>query len=263
MAVKVGLIVVILLCSLAPGQKADELLYPDSSNEISAPVESTAPPVPLPANKSNSLPVVPATIVEAAMAEENLNVFVAGIRSAKLVELLNGPGPFTVFVPTDKAFAKISKTDLKDILNSNQTLASVLDYHIIEGNLSSTDFENDMRVTSKEGGRLAFNINSERLMVNNANITKADIIANNGIIHVIDTVLGYKALATQPQTPRDWLEKAIALREMGKYNESLKAVEKAIEKDPRLSEAWYEKGLILEILGRKKEAEAAFAKARI
>ncbi|MDD1742851.1 MAG: fasciclin domain-containing protein [Methanotrichaceae archaeon] len=103
-------------------------------------------------------------------------------------------------------------------------------YHIVAGNISSADFKNVMKVTSEEGGVLTFNISSTGLMVNNANVTKADIIASNGIIHVIDTVLGYKALATKPQTSKGWLDKGIALKDMHKYNEALKAIDEAIEK---------------------------------
>ena len=67
-------------------------------------------------------------------------------------------------------------------------------------------------------------------------------------------MLGYKALATQPQTAGDWLDKGIVLKDMNKYTEALKAIDEAIEKDPKLAKAWYEKGLTLEVLGRKKEA---------
>jgi len=218
--------------------------------------------MPISANDSH-LTAAPTSIVDMALSEDDLNVLVAAIRSAGLTELLSSQGPFTAFAPNDKAFAKMSQSDLEDILRTNQTLKSVLNYHIVAGNISSANFKNDMKVTSEEGGVLTFNISSKGLIVNNANITKADIVASNGIIHVIDTVLGYKALATQPQTSEGWLDKGIALKDMHKYNEALKAIDEAINKDQQVAKAWYEKGLILEILGRKKEAEAAFAKASI
>jgi uncharacterized surface protein with fasciclin (FAS1) repeats len=261
MKIRAALCVIILTCVLAFGQEAEELVYSSPLDKISTFAEVPLSLALTPTNESHSMPA-PVSIVDAAIAEDNLNAFVAAIRSADLVELLNGPGPFTIFAPNDKAFAKISEADLEDILRTNQTLASVLTYHMVEGNISSADFKNGMKVTSEEGGTLTFNISSKGLMVSNANIIKADVVASNGIIHVIDNVLGYKALSTQPQTSNDWLDKGIALKDMGKNNEALKALEKATEKDPQLAEAWHEKGLILEILGRKKEAQAAFAKAR-
>jgi uncharacterized surface protein with fasciclin (FAS1) repeats len=128
-------------------------------------------------------------IVETAIAAGDFSTLVEAIKVAGLVETLSSPGPFTVFAPTDGAFAKIPKADLGAILANKSKLTAILTYHVVPGKVMSTDLKDAMKANTVEGAALTFKVGPKGVMVNNANVTKADILASNGVIHVIDTVL--------------------------------------------------------------------------
>jgi len=128
-------------------------------------------------------------IVETAVAAGNFNTLVEAVKEAGLVDTLSGPGPFTVFAPTDEAFAKVPK-DVMDTLMADKTLlTSVLTYHVIPGEVMSSDLVNGMSVKTVEGSDVRITIDSAGVMVDNARVINADIKASNGVIHVIDAVI--------------------------------------------------------------------------
>ena len=127
-------------------------------------------------------------IVETAIGAGNFKTLVTAIQAAGLVDTLSGAGPFTVFAPTDEAFAKIPKETLDNILADKDKLTDILTYHVITGKVMASDVAKMNSSLTLQGKSLLFNtINGP--MVNNANIIKADIECDNGIIHIIDTVL--------------------------------------------------------------------------
>ena len=114
----------------------------------------------------------------------------AALQAADLVQVMKGPGPFTVFAPTDEAFAKIPKADLDALLKDKAKLAKVLSYHVFAGNANSTDLAMLKDLSMVNGGRLKITAaKGAPLKVDNATVIKADVPAANGIIHVVDTVL--------------------------------------------------------------------------
>ncbi|MEM9050222.1 MAG: fasciclin domain-containing protein [Pseudomonadota bacterium] len=130
-------------------------------------------------------------IVDTAVAAGSFNTLVAAVQAAGLVETLKGDGPFTVFAPTDAAFAKLPDGTVETLLmpeNKDQLIA-VLTYHVVPGKVMSADIAgNALAVATVQGQDIAIDATSG-VMINNATVTAADIEASNGVIHVIDTVI--------------------------------------------------------------------------
>ena len=131
----------------------------------------------------------PGTIVEIAAANPNFKTLVAAVKAAGLAGTLSGKGPFTVFAPTDEAFAKLPAGTVETLLKpeNKAKLQAILLYHVVSGKVLSTDLK-DGKVATVEGQDVKIDL-SGGVHVNDAKVTKADIIASNGVIHVIDTVL--------------------------------------------------------------------------
>lgn len=129
-----------------------------------------------------------ADIVDTAKSAGSFNTLVAAVQAAGLVDTLKGPGPFTVFAPTDAAFAKIPKAKLDALLKDKAALTKVLTYHVVSGKVMAADVKPGM-VPTVEGGKVTVKAADGKVMVDNAHVTKTDIAADNGVIHVIDTVL--------------------------------------------------------------------------
>ena len=127
-------------------------------------------------------------IVDTAIAAEDFTTLVSALQSAELVETLKGPGPFTVFAPTDEAFAKISPEELAALLENKTDLIAVLNYHVVSGEFMSTDLSDEMMVPTVQGENLTITT-TDGVMVNDAMVVQADIVCSNGVIHAIDTVL--------------------------------------------------------------------------
>lgn len=125
-----------------------------------------------------------------AIATDSAKTLTAAIKAASLVDTLKGKGPFTVFAPTDAAFASIQK-DVDNLLKTENKakLAKVLTYHVVSGNLKAADLKDGQELTTVEGGKLKVSIKDKKVMVGGANVTGADMNASNGVIHVIDKVL--------------------------------------------------------------------------
>ena len=130
------------------------------------------------------------TIVGVAAAAGQLNTLVAAVKAAGLVDTLNGKGPFTVFAPTDEAFAKLPTGTLEGLLKpeNKEKLAGILTYHVLPGKVMAADVKTS-KVKTVNGKEAAIKVDSGKVMVGAANVVKTDIAASNGVIHVIDTVL--------------------------------------------------------------------------
>jgi uncharacterized surface protein with fasciclin (FAS1) repeats len=127
-------------------------------------------------------------IVDTAVAAGEFNTLAAALKEAGLVDTLKGPGPFTVFAPTDAAFAKIPPDQLNALLADKAKLTKVLTYHVVAGMVTSDQVKSG-EVVTVEGQMLTIKASPSGVKVNNANVIKTDIIATNGVIHVIDTVV--------------------------------------------------------------------------
>lgn len=127
-------------------------------------------------------------IVDVAVAAGSFDTLVAAVKAADLVETLKGEGPFTVFAPTDEAFAKIPKSDLDALLADKEALTAVLTYHVVPGKVMAADVAGLESAMTVQGSRIAVDT-SNGVKVDDAAVIKTDISASNGVIHVIDTVI--------------------------------------------------------------------------
>jgi uncharacterized surface protein with fasciclin (FAS1) repeats len=126
-------------------------------------------------------------IVDTAVAVGDFKTLAIALEKAGLIETLKGKGPFTVFAPTDAAFAKVPKADLDALLADKQKLVAVLTYHVVPGNVMAKDVRAG-KVKSVQGSDLTLTT-SGGVKVDNANVVRTDIVADNGVIHVIDSVV--------------------------------------------------------------------------
>jgi uncharacterized surface protein with fasciclin (FAS1) repeats len=129
-------------------------------------------------------------IVDTAIAAGSFKTLVAAVQAADLVTQLKGAGPYTVFAPTDEAFAKIPKADLDALIKDKPKLHKVLTHHVFAGSANSSDLAMLKDLSVADGGRLPIQFTKgSPLIIGGAKIVKADVKASNGLIHVIDTVL--------------------------------------------------------------------------
>ena len=127
-------------------------------------------------------------IVDTAVVAGNFNTLVTAVKAVGLVETLKGEGPFTVFAPTDEAFAQIPEDELNTLLDNKEALTKVLTYHVVLGKLMATEVIEMNSVKTLQGQPLTIEAGSE-VKVNNAKVIKADIETSNGVIHAIDGVV--------------------------------------------------------------------------
>jgi transforming growth factor-beta-induced protein len=129
-------------------------------------------------------------IVDTAVAAGSFNTLAAALTEAKLVDALKGEGPFTVFAPNDEAFAKLPKSTLEALLaDPAGKLTQILRYHVIAGKVMASAVADGLEVATLQGSKVKFSIQKGAPMINGAKITATDIVASNGVIHVIDTVI--------------------------------------------------------------------------
>ncbi|APE03201.1 fasciclin [Alteromonas mediterranea] len=130
-------------------------------------------------------------IVETAASNEMFSTLVTAVKSADLVNTLKGDGPFTVFAPTDDAFAALPEGTLEMLLKpeNKQTLVSILTYHVVSGKVTAKDVSTLSEASTVEGSKVMISTDMNKVMINEANVIKADVMTSNGVIHVIDTVL--------------------------------------------------------------------------
>jgi uncharacterized surface protein with fasciclin (FAS1) repeats len=127
-------------------------------------------------------------IVEVAVGAGSFETLITAVKAAGLVDTLKGEGPFTVFAPTDEAFAKIPKDQLNALLADKDALIAVLTYHVVAGKVMAADVVGLDSATSVQGSRIRIDT-SDGVKVDGANVVMTDIEASNGVIHVIDTVI--------------------------------------------------------------------------
>ena len=162
------------------------------SNEATvAPTQTATPPTQTATPPTQTAAqATPGTIVEIAAGDPTFSTLVTAVKAAGLAETLSGTGPFTVFAPTNEAFAALPKGTLDNLLKpaNRDALRKVLTYHVVPGDLMAKDLRSG-KVATVEGGSVTVLVNSTGVKVNDANVAKADIDAKNGVIHVIDRVL--------------------------------------------------------------------------
>jgi uncharacterized surface protein with fasciclin (FAS1) repeats len=130
----------------------------------------------------------PKDIVDTAVSAGQFNTLAKALTEAGLVATLKGPGPFTVFAPTDAAFAKLPAGTLDALLKDKPALQKVLTYHVVPGKVMAADVKTG-NVKTVQGQDIMLKVEGGKVMVNGANVTGADVVASNGVIHVIDAVL--------------------------------------------------------------------------
>jgi uncharacterized surface protein with fasciclin (FAS1) repeats len=132
-----------------------------------------------------------ADIVDTAVAAGDFNTLVAAVQAADLVDTLKSEGPFTVFAPTDEAFAKLPEGTVESLLlpENKDKLAAILTYHVVAGKVMAADVVNLTSATTVNGGDLAIRVEDGSVFVNDAKVVKTDIKTSNGVIHVVDTVI--------------------------------------------------------------------------
>lgn len=130
-------------------------------------------------------------IVETAAAAGQFNTLLAAAKAAGLVEVLQSEGPYTVFAPTDEAFAKLPAGTVEELLKpeNREQLAAILKYHVVPGKLMAQDVVGKESLATAEGGALTVKVKDGKAYVDNAQIVTTDIAASNGVIHVIDSVV--------------------------------------------------------------------------
>ncbi len=127
-------------------------------------------------------------IIEIAIEAGEFKTLVEAVKIAGLVDTLSSEGPFTVLAPTDEAFAKLPAGTIEALLKDKSKLTSVLTYHVLAGKFMASDVITLSEATTVQGSKIKIDA-SNGVKINNANVTATDIIASNGVIHVIDTVL--------------------------------------------------------------------------
>jgi uncharacterized surface protein with fasciclin (FAS1) repeats len=135
-----------------------------------------------------TIPVTAADILSTADSDGSFKVFVAAVKTAGFAETLKSAGPFTVFAPTDSAFAKLPAGTWDALLKDKVKLSQLLAYHVIPGKVLVTAVKPG-KVKTTQGEELTLTSDNGKVTVNNANIIQSDVIADNGVIHAIDTVV--------------------------------------------------------------------------
>lgn len=130
-------------------------------------------------------------IVDTAVEAGSFKTLAAALGAGGLVETLKSKGPFTVFAPTDDAFAKLAKGALEDLLNpeNKAQLVGILTYHVVAGKLMAADVVKLTEATTVQGSKVSIKVSNGKVTVDAANVVKSDIECSNGVIHVIDAVI--------------------------------------------------------------------------
>lgn len=128
-------------------------------------------------------------LVETAVAAGSFTTLAAALQAAGLVDVLKGAGPFTVFAPTDAAFAKLPAGTVEALLKDKAKLTAILTYHVVAGTVKAADVVKLTSAKTVQGQEVRIMVRDGKVMINNATVTTADVAASNGVIHVIDTVI--------------------------------------------------------------------------
>ena len=163
-------------------------------------------------------------IVDTAVAAGSFNTLVTAVQAAGLVDALKGDGPFTVFAPTDEAFAAIPADMLSALLANPEALSQILLYHVLPGKVMAASVADGLSVETLQGAPVTFSVMDGKAMINGANIVTTDIETSNGVIHVIDAVIVPPAEAASEGPAMDIVDTAVAA---GSFNTLVAAVQAA------------------------------------
>lgn len=163
-------------------KKAENKTGADTNTEKTTQQADTGNMAPAPA---------PKTVVDIAVGSADHSTLVAAVKAAGLDSVLSGAGPFTIFAPTNAAFAKLPAGTVEGLLKPEKKadLAGILTYHVVAGNLKAADLKDGMMLKTVNGKELKVSIKDGKVMVDGANVTAADLTGSNGVIHVIDAVV--------------------------------------------------------------------------
>jgi uncharacterized surface protein with fasciclin (FAS1) repeats len=130
-------------------------------------------------------------VIDVAVAADDFNTLAAALTAADLIDTLKGDGPFTVFAPTDAAFAKLPEGTVENLLKpeNRDQLIAVLTYHVVPGKVTAADVVKLNNATTVNGDDVSIKVESGKVLINDATVVTTDIDASNGIIHVVDTVI--------------------------------------------------------------------------
>lgn len=180
--------------------------------------------VALPARLGHAQTMSGGDIVDTAVAAGNFTTLTTALKAAGLVDTLRGPGPFTVFAPTDAAFAQLPAGTLESLLANPDQLRAVLTYHVVAGQVTAADVVKLHSATTVEGEDVTINAADGMVRINDATVTTADIMASNGVIHVVDSVLLPPSMTSQPTMPTaDIVDTAVAAGDFTTLATALKA----------------------------------------
>jgi uncharacterized surface protein with fasciclin (FAS1) repeats len=138
---------------------------------------------------ATSMALPAADIVDTAVGAGNFNTLVTAVKAAGLVDTLKGEGPFTVFAPTDEAFAKLPAGTVEGLLKDPEKLKQVLTYHVVAGKVMAADVVKLKEAKTVQGGSVKVKVKNGAVMIDGAKVVKTDIVCDNGVIHVIDAVI--------------------------------------------------------------------------
>ncbi len=160
-----------------------------ASNGVIHVIDSVILPPAAPAAPATVAPAVTKDIVATAIGAGQFKTLVAAVQAAGLVEALQGKGPFTVFAPTDAAFAKLPAGTVEGLLKDPKALANILLYHVVPGEVKAAAVKDGLVAKTLQGSTVAFKVMDGKVMINGATIVATDVLASNGVIHVIDSVI--------------------------------------------------------------------------
>ena len=173
----------IMLVAVACGSDSDDIdSEPNASSEMGMTVSDSASPV-------SEVPVVSNTIVDIAVSDVRFTTLVTALQAAELDSVLSGEGEYTVFAPTDDAFANLPEGTLDSLLADIPALKDVLLYHVTSGSVLAADVVTLDSAATLQGQEVDISVMGSSVMVDEANVIVTDIIASNGVIHVIDAVI--------------------------------------------------------------------------
>ena len=175
----------------APAAEATAAPAAEATVEATAEAAAEATATETAAEEAAAEPAAPtADIVDTAVGAGTFGTLVAAVQAAGLVDTLKGEGPFTVFAPTDEAFAALPAGTLEQLLADPQgQLSKILLYHVVPGKVMAADVEDGMEAATVQGSPVKFMVADGKVMINDATVITADIEATNGVIHVIDKVI--------------------------------------------------------------------------
>lgn len=207
---------------------AGSVLLLAACQPIQPPASAPAEPTPTPAQSAAA--AAPADIVDTAVAAGSFNTLVAAVEAAGLVETLKGEGPFTVFAPTDDAFAALPAGTVDELLKDpTGQLSQILLYHVVPGKVMAADVTDGLEAATAQGANVTFSVKDGVVMINDVKIVTTDIEASNGVIHVIDAVIlpPEEAAAEEPAATAEMADIVDTAVAAGSFTTLVTAVEAA------------------------------------